>query len=90
MAHEDASVRATKAYRRVVAAARKLAKQNSQAELGEAVAGANHQDGDTREMRRYEALASLLEALVADEEQASTEKPATKSTAKSDKADKSE
>lgn len=77
----DSDVRAQKAYRRVIAAARKLAKQAGQGELGEEVANASHQDPSTREMRRYEALATLLEALVAEE-------PASKSAAPSKPVEK--
>lgn len=68
MAEEyETDAREQKAWRRVVAAARKLAKQQGDSELGEAVATANHQDTSTRDMRRMEALAALLESLVSEE-----------------------
>lgn len=60
--------RERKAWRRVVAAARKLAKQIGNNALGEAVANAQHNDTSTRDMRRSEALATLLEALVVSDE----------------------
>lgn len=75
----DSDARAHKAYRRVSAAARKLAKQAGNTELGEAVATASHTDASVREMRRYEAMATLLEALVTGEPE---EKP-SKATPKS-------
>lgn len=72
----DTDARAQKAYRRVIASARKLAKAAGNVELGEAVANASHFDPSTREMRRYEALADLLEAVAAGEaEEKSTSKP---------------
>lgn len=66
MPQDDAATREQKAWRRITAASRKLAKQTGDAELGEQVASANHQDDATRSMRRMEALATLLEAAVAD------------------------
>lgn len=85
MPSEDAATREQKAYRRVTAAARKLAKQHSISDLGEAVASANHQDTSTRAMRRTEALADLLEALVTSGEE-SDAKPEAKTTSKRVKA----
>jgi hypothetical protein len=76
----ETDARAQKAWRRVLAATRKLGKQVGDNETVEAVANAGHTDPSTREMRRYEALATLLEALAGEEE-----KPAAKS--KADKAD---
>jgi hypothetical protein len=67
MSDDIAEVRDQKAWRRVIAAARKLAKQHDVPELGEEVASANHADTATRDMRRSEALATLLEAVVKDE-----------------------
>ena len=64
----ESDARAQKAWRRVLAAARKLAKQVGDNEKVDAVANASHFDPSTREMRRYEALADLLEALTAEEE----------------------
>lgn len=72
--------RAQKAYRRVIAAARKLAKREGEAPLADAVANASHFDPSTREMRRYEALAELLEAIVAE----SDDKPAKTSKRESE------
>lgn len=83
MAEEyETDAREQKAWRRVVAAARKLAKQQGNSELGEEVANASHNDPSTRNMRRMEALAALLEALVEEEKPA---KPAPKSVTVSDK-----
>lgn len=56
--------RAQKAWRKILAAIRKLAK----GELVDAVANAGHTDASVREMRRYEALAALLESLVAEDD----------------------
>ena len=64
----ETDARAQKAYRRVIAASRKLAKREGEAPLADAVANASHTDPSTREMRRYEALAELLEAVVAEDE----------------------
>lgn len=80
----DSDARAQKAYRRVISAARKLAKQVGNNELGDEVANASHQDASTREMRRYEALASLLEALAGGPEGAP---PESKPAAKTDKGE---
>lgn len=78
----ETDARDQKAWRRVIAASRKLAKQIENPELGEAVANANHQDVSTRDMRRSEAIAALLEAVV---EAVVTDKPEPKK-----KAEKSE
>jgi hypothetical protein len=64
----ESDARAQKAWRRVLAAVRKLAKREGEAPLADAVATASHGDASIREMRRYEALAELLEAVVAEEE----------------------
>ena len=63
----ESEARDQKAWRRVVAASRKLAKQVGEPELGEAVANAHHTDTSTRDMRRSEALAALLEAVVVED-----------------------
>jgi hypothetical protein len=63
----ETDARALKAWKRVLAAVRKLGKSVGDTETVEAVANAGHADPSTREMRRYEALATLLEALAADE-----------------------
>lgn len=63
------------AYRRITAAARKLAVGTTATPLVEELSNANHQDADVRNMRRNEALANFLEALV-DGGTAEASKPA--------------
>lgn len=79
MAEEyDTEARENKAFRRLLAAARKLAKGNVPAELVEGVASASHTDPWVRNMRRTEAIAALLEALLSEDEEA---KPVSRSKA---------
>lgn len=78
----ETDARAQKAYRRVIAAARKLAKQEGETTLAEAVANASHVDPSTREMRRYEALAELLEAVVEEPKSEAAKSKPTKSEGK--------
>lgn len=63
MSEHDAATREQKAFRRVVAASRTLAKQLGKTDLSDAVSTANHNDLQVRGMRRMEALAALLEEL---------------------------
>jgi hypothetical protein len=77
----ETDAREAKAWRRVLAAARKIGKQIDNADLAEAVANSHHQDVATRDMRRSESLAALLEAAV-DSDSAGSAKPA-KGTTKS-------
>lgn len=78
----ETDARDSKAWRRVIAASRKLAKQLDNVELGEAVANSHHQDVSTRSMRRSESVAELLEAMVAGGESGTSGKAASKTTGK--------
>lgn len=91
MAEEhDTEAREHKAFRRVVAASRTLAKQHGlTGDMVDAVSTANHQDLQVRSMRRMEAVATLLEAVVGEDgpaKSASKVKPAAESTSKAEKA----
>lgn len=65
MAEEaDMEARERAAFKRITAAARKLAVGTDAAALVDDLSSANHRDADVRVVRRNEALASFMEALV--------------------------
>ncbi len=64
MAEHETVQREQVAYRRVLAAIRKIAKSlDVDNELTEGVTNAYHQDTDVRDMRRMEAFAPFLESV---------------------------
>ncbi len=67
----DMQARERAAFKRITAAARKLAAGTDAAALVDDVSSANHQDIDVRVVRRNEALANLMEALVGGTAEAS-------------------
>lgn len=78
MAELDIESREQKAYRRVLAAVRAIAKQRGTGELAEAVTSATHRDVDVRDMRRMEALAPFLEEIAGEKEDAKPSKAKAK------------
>jgi hypothetical protein len=83
----DAEAREQKAFRRLTAAARTLAKGTGHTALVEEISSAYHQDPNVRNMRRTEAIANYLEALAAPEKpESKTAKGRTTKTEETEKA----
>ncbi len=82
MAEHETVQREQAAYRRVLAAIRKIAKAlDVDNELTDGITNAYHQDTDVRDMRRMEAFAPFLEAVAEEVDSGSK----SKSNSKADK-----